>query len=165
MEPYLSIDLSAADAPTTARPFNRRRRNRHGRGLRGALMHADLPGARTRLERFEDLVTESIERLGELWGEAVIGIDFRIENIPGRKTLAQAAATGSRVPLGKALAATPRRGARATIFRRPVEELSPSPVELPDVIHDAVVELVAELLAKDPEEVDPGYGRWNQPGR
>ncbi|GAA4373924.1 metallopeptidase family protein [Paeniglutamicibacter cryotolerans] len=165
MEPHLSIDLSQADAPGSTRPFIRRRRNRHGRGLRGSLMHQDLPGARTRLERFEDLVAESIERLGELWGETVIGIDFRIEQTPGRKVLDKAAATGTRVPLGKALAATPRRGARATIFRRPVEELSPSAMELPDVVHDAVVELVAELMAKDPEEVDPGYGRWNRPGR
>lgn len=165
MEPHLSIDLSQADALSGPRPFARRRRNRHGRGLRGGLMHPDMPGARTRLERFEDLVAESIERLGELWGEAVIGIDFRIEAIPGRKVLDKAVATGTRVPLGKALAATPRRGSRATIYRRPVEELSPSAVELPDVVHDVVIELVAELLAKDPEEIDPDYGRWNRPGR
>jgi hypothetical protein len=147
------------DAPW-ARSFARRRRNRHGRGLRGPLLLPQLPGSRTRLERFEDLVAESAERLEELWGARVSAIAFSVALVPGRKSLQRAEAAGRGVPLGTTVTASPRRAASVTVYRRPVEELSDSPVDLPDIVHDVVVELVAELLAMAPEDVDPGYGRW-----
>jgi predicted Zn-dependent protease with MMP-like domain len=149
-----------ADPGAAGRSFARRRRNRHGRGLRGPLMLPQLPGARTRHERFEDLVAESAERLAEMWGTRLEAVHFLVELVPSKQALGRAEAAGRGVPLGTTVSAAPRRPARVIVYRRPVEELSPGPVELPEVVHDVVVELVAELLAMAPEDVDPGYGRW-----
>lgn len=161
----LNIDLGDAEpqrstSATGARSFAQRRRNRHGRGLRGPLMLPQLPGARTRFERFEDLVAESAERLEDLWGARIADVSFSVELVPGRKALERAGAAGRGVPLGTTHGASPRRAARVVVYRRPVEEMVDNPVDLPDVVHDVVVELVAELLAMAPEDVDPSYGRW-----
>lgn len=149
----------AAQRPVRA--FARRRRNRHGRGLRGDVMPPDLPGARTRAERFEDLVAESAERLEVLWGQPIAAMVFTVELLPNAKSLDFAQAAGSPVPLGRSLGATPRRPARVVIHRRPVEELAGAEVLLPELVHLAVVEQVAELLARTPEEIDPDYRPWD----
>ncbi|MDN5754907.1 MAG: metallopeptidase family protein [Micrococcaceae bacterium] len=144
----------------TRRSFEERRRNRHGRGLRGNLMHPGLPGSRTRADRFEDLVTESAERLELLWGQPIASMEFTIELMPRSTSLDYSQASGRRVPLGRTWGATPRRLARVVVYRRPVEELADSPLLLPEVVHLAVVELVAELLLREPEEIDPDYHPW-----
>ncbi|GER23839.1 hypothetical protein NCCP1664_23340 [Zafaria cholistanensis] len=167
MSHHLFIDLDPTSPDGTqgegrVRSFAERRRNRHGRGLRGPLMLPQLPGSRTRYERFEDLVLESAERLEDLWGEKISRIEFMVELVPGKKALERAAAAGQRVPLGRAVTASPRRAASITVYRRPVEELAGNPVDLPEVVHDVVVELAAELLAMAPEDVDPDYGRGHR---
>lgn len=151
----------AAAGPVPGRPFARRRRNRHGRGLRGPLLMSGLPGSRTRMERFEDLVAESAERLEDLWGQRIESIVFEVEMVPHRKALEWAAAAGKPVPLGRTVSASPRRPAKVVVFRRPVEELAEHAMDLPEIVHAAVVELVAELLMMPPEEVDPAYLRWH----
>ena len=40
-----------------------RRRDRRGRGLRGALMPSSVPASRTRAERFDDLVLDAVDDL------------------------------------------------------------------------------------------------------
>lgn len=158
------------DSPRTAaretaqrpvRSFIRRRRNRHGRGLRGDVMPPDLPGSRTRAERFEDLVAESAERLEVLWGQPIAAMVFTVELLPNTKSLDRAQAAGSPVPLGRSAGATPRRPARVVIHRRPVEQLAGPDLLLPELVHLAVVEQVAELLARAPEEIDPDYRPWD----
>lgn len=143
------------------RGFDRRRRNRHGRGLRGDVLPAGLPGSRTRADRFEDLVAESAERLEVLWGQQIAAMDFSVELLPRAASLDFAEAAGGPVPLGRALGATPRQPARVVIYRRPVEQLAGPDLLLPEVIHLAVVEQVAELLMRSPEEIDPDYRPWD----
>ncbi|MBG6083972.1 metallopeptidase family protein [Zhihengliuella flava] len=162
----LSFNAGADSAPDGARGFRDRRRNRHGRGLRTPLMLPMLPGARTRGERFEDLVAESGMRLEQLHGTEVAGIDFRIGFVPDRDALDRAAARGEAPPLGQSLRAQASTGSgptrelkRVIVYRRPVEQLCPSPVVLPELVHDVVVELVAELMNLPPEQVDSTYGR------
>lgn len=158
--PTLSIRITdgsgAAGAPAAARPFGKRRRNRHGRGLRGELLPAHLPGNRTRAERFEDLVLDSVERLQYLWGERIDAVEFLVADIP--PGLENLLASGSPVPLGSVARAA---GAPAvvTIYRKPVEAEARIKAELPEVVHDVVVEQAAELLGMSPEAVDPTYGR------
>ncbi|MEE1619949.1 metallopeptidase family protein [Zafaria sp. Z1313] len=157
--------LDPGHGPSTGsrgRPFARRRRNRHGRGLRGALMLQQLPGSRTRAERFEDLVAGSAERLEELWGPRIAAVAFEVELVPSEKSLRRAESSGGPVPLGTASSATARRSAVIRVYRRPVEQLAGHAVDLGDVVHDVVVELVAELLAMAPEDVDSSYGRGLQ---
>ncbi|MFD1214405.1 metallopeptidase family protein [Arthrobacter sp. GCM10027362] len=149
--------VPAAGASAVARPFGKRRRNRHGRGLRGELLPAHLPGNRTRSERFEDLVLDSVERLQYLWGERIDAVEFLVADIP--PGLEELVASRSPAPLGNVVRARPGAPAVVTIYRKPVEAEARIKAELPEVVHDVVVEQTAELLGMSPEAVDPTYGR------
>ena len=64
------------------RPARIRRRDRHGRGLRGVLVPPDVPLHRTRAERFDDLVLQAVARLEPQWEAHLSGIEFAVEEIP-----------------------------------------------------------------------------------
>ena len=59
-----------------------RRRDRHGRGLRGVLAPQDVPLHRTRAERFDDLVLQAVARLEPQWEAHLSGVEFAVEEIP-----------------------------------------------------------------------------------
>lgn len=146
--------------PHTGRGFMARRRNRHGRGRRGPILDARLPGARTREEFFEDLLIESAERLADRWGSRVTAIDFRLMLVPSAKVLARVAAEGSKIPWATNRSGRPGRPERITVYRRPLEQAAQVPAELPELVHMAVIEQLADLWAMDPQDIDPGYRQW-----
>lgn len=148
--------------PTPARPGvprkgSGRRRDRRGRTGRGALLPPGLPASVSRQERFEDLVTDSAERIRERWERKLSAAVFEVALVPDAGSLARAAARGEAPPLGSVLGGSKRRPAHIVIFRRPVETVAGSQQAIPWLVHDVLVELVSELLGLPPEEVDPGY--------
>ncbi len=168
MSGKLSIDLDGRDPDSlhsgSTRTFAERKRNRHGRGRRGLLMPPPLPGARTRAERFEDLLIESAERLADRWGDRVTSIDFRIMMVPSTKVLQQAQNAGTRVPWATNRSARPQRTERITLYRRTIEQACVHSADLlPELIHISIVEQLADLWAMDPQAIDPEYGIWGPP--
>jgi hypothetical protein len=164
------------------RGFRQRRRNRHGRGLRGSLVPWPLPGNLTRSEQFDEWVLESAERLERLWGGRILHVEFIVQEIPDnleamtRESLQ--GLLGSCLPAGSGTDATgsapggngPEAGSSRTgaapgglptivVYRRPVELAARGVVPLNEMVHDVVVEQAAELLGMSPEAVDPAYGR------
>jgi hypothetical protein len=137
------------------------RRDRHGRGLRGPLMPAGLPGARTRDEQFADHLAAAVSRLAEVCGPAVDQARFRTAMVPedleNRLELVRAWGAG----LVDDPTGSTRRDAHGTavitIYRRPIEARCPVPALLPDLVYGAVVEQWAALTGMAPESVDPGY--------
>ena len=158
---------------------NRRRRDRRGRGLRGVLVpptvrvgdrEVRVPLARTRGERFDDLVLDAVEHLEGRWGRQLEGVEFAVEDVPAvpedgtqaqydEDVVADETAGGA-VPLGRLLPpavdakgeATPPR---VVVYRRPLEARAADRGDLADLVHDVVVDQVARLLGLDPDEVDP----------
>jgi hypothetical protein len=59
-----------------------RRRDRHGRGLRGSLVPPDVPLYRSRSDRFDDLVLLAVSQLEPRWEAELSGIEFGVEEIP-----------------------------------------------------------------------------------
>jgi Zincin-like metallopeptidase len=59
-----------------------RRRDRHGRGLRGSLVPPGVPLHRTRAERFDDLVLLAVSQLEPRWEAELSGVEFGVEEIP-----------------------------------------------------------------------------------
>lgn len=165
MSGKLSIDLDGRDPASlhsgSTRTFAERKRNRHGRGRRGPLLLAPLPGARTRADRFEDLLIESAERLADRWGDRVTSIDFRIMLVPGSRVLQDAQSAGTRIPWATNRSARQQRPARITLYRRTIEQACVhAPELLPELIHISIVEQLADLWAMDPQSIDPEYGVW-----
>ena len=58
------------------------RRDRHGRGLRGRLVPAGVPLARSRAEQFDDLVLDAVEDIERRWERELAGVEFAVEDVP-----------------------------------------------------------------------------------
>ena len=63
------------------------------------------------------------------------------------------------MPLGRAVPAGKEHPARILVYRRPVEIRTKNRDERALLVHEVVVEQVAELLGLAPESVDPRYGQ------
>ena len=131
-----------------------RRRDRRGRGPRGPLVPPHLPGHRSRAQRFDDHVLDAVERLERRWARQLRGTEFAVEDVPPSQP---APWEHGGVPLGRYFPADAGLPARIVVYRRPVESRAADDADLADLVRDVVVEQVAHLLAKAPEDVDPGY--------
>lgn len=127
-----------------------RRRQRHGRGLRGPLAPADVPLSATRAELFDDAVLDAVEGLPG-YADQLAAVEIAVEEVPPDDPATE------RVRLGRAEAAGRNRPARLVVYRRPVELRAPRGPERAALLHAVVVELVADLLGLAPEQVDPGW--------
>ncbi|QCB93153.1 metallopeptidase family protein [Cellulomonas shaoxiangyii] len=140
-----------APAPRTG---SVRRRDRRGRGLRGPVLPMTTPAYRTRAERFDDLVLDAVEDLERRWARQLEGVEFAVEDVPPSDP---APWESGGVPLGRYFPADTGLPHRVVVYRRPVEARAHDAADLPDLVRDVVVEQVAHLLGRAPEEVDPGY--------
>ncbi|MFA1551594.1 metallopeptidase family protein [Actinomadura chokoriensis] len=129
-----------------------RRRDRHGRGLRGPLTPPQAPVSRTRAERFDDLVDDEVRRLVQRWGRELAGVEFAVGEVPD-----VGPPFDGPVPLGQTFPAVGRRPVRIVVFRRPVEARASGEAELSRLVRDLLVEEVADLLGLSPDSVDPSY--------
>ncbi|HEV7934095.1 MAG TPA: metallopeptidase family protein [Actinomadura sp.] len=132
-----------------------RRRDRHGRGLRGPLTPPEAPVSRTRAERFDDLVRDEVRRVAHRWSRELAGVEFSVEEVPPIQPWADAT---DPIALSQTRMAGSGRPPRVVVFRRPVEARGGDDErDLARLIRDLIVEEVAELLGLSPESVDPTY--------
>jgi len=110
---------------------------------------------------FDDLVLDAVEHLEERWTGELRGVEFAVEDVPPELPSYDAdVLEDGDVPLARLLPArdsgrnrvTP---ARIVVYRRPLEARALDREDLAELVHDVVVEQVANLLGKDPDEVDP----------
>ncbi|MEU6058711.1 metallopeptidase family protein [Streptomyces sp. NPDC047097] len=141
------MDSPVPPHPAEPRP---RRRDRHGRGMRGPVAPPQVPLSVTRSDTFRDLVQDSVERLERHWPQ-LAEVDFHVLEVPQP--------TDESVPLGSSAPADRDRPARVVVYRRPVELRAKTRDERALLVHEVVVEQVAELLGLAPESVDPRYGQ------
>lgn len=139
-----------------------RRRDRHGRGLRGLLTPVRVPLYRSRAQRFDDLVLQAVSRLEPRWEAELAGVEFGVEEIPAADLPDDEPDPVPLARLDRGMAGTPRRDqparpARIVLYRRPLLARADGDEELAELVLDVVVEQFARLLGVDPELVDPGY--------
>lgn len=124
--------------------------------MRGPIAPPQVPLAASRADVFADLVQDSVERLERRWPQ-LADIDFMVLEVP-RLDAASEPWNDEAVPLGGTMAARDGRRARVVVYRRPVEIRTKGRDERAALVHEVVVEQVAELLGLTPETVDPRYG-------
>lgn len=149
----VSIPTRSGPADGGNQPRPPRRRDRRGRGVRGPLLPPSLPAHRSRAEKFDDLVLDSVERLEGRWARQLDGTEFAVEDVPPSNP---APWERGGVPLGRYFPADTGLPARIVVYRRPVETRAADPDDLAELVHEVVVEQVAHLLGRAPDEVDPG---------
>jgi predicted Zn-dependent protease with MMP-like domain len=141
-----------------------RRRDRHGRGLRGRLVPPGIPLYRSRAQQFDDLVLEAVARLEPRWESELSDVEFAVQEVPDFDTSEEEG-----VPLARIVRGSPDVGApgdpegpgagpRIVLFRRPLLARAEDEDELSELVFDVVVEELAEILGVDPDIIDPGYG-------
>jgi Zincin-like metallopeptidase len=137
-------------------------RDRRGRGLRGQLAPRGVPRTRSRGERFDEFVLDAVEELEARWAAELAGVEFAVEDVPSAGG-AQAVefdpevVVDRGVPLGRLLRAGIPGAPAPTIvvYRRPVEARARGAEDRADLVFTIVAELVAELLGRDVDDIDP----------
>ncbi|HEX4060846.1 MAG TPA: metallopeptidase family protein [Streptosporangiaceae bacterium] len=156
----LSGETSAGPTPGPGSGSSRvRRRDRHGRGLRGPLSPPEVPLHRSRAEQFGDLVLEAVARLEPRWESELSHIEFAVQEVPDHDPPEDAP---DAVPLasldpGEPDPDDPAHGPRIILYRRALMARAEDDEELADLVLDVVVEEVARLLGVEPETIDPDY--------
>ena len=144
------------------RPVSRppRRRDRRGRGLRGHLAPVEVPLHRTRGEEFDDLVMDAVEEIEEHWAAEIAALEFAVEDVPppGQQLGFDSDTVVDRgVPLGRLF----RNGLPEieqpviVVYRRPIEARALDLDDRADLVFMVVVDLAAEYLGRDVDEIDP----------
>ncbi|MFI2490432.1 metallopeptidase family protein [Promicromonospora kroppenstedtii] len=149
------LRLAAARPGEAGQDAGPRRRDRRGRGLRGPMLPPGAPAHRTRAQRFDDLVLDVVEDLDRTWAAHLRGTEFAVEDVPPSDP---APWEDGGVLLGRFFPAEAGRPGRVVVYRRPVEVRAVDLEDLADLVRDVVVEQVAHLLARTPEEIDPNFG-------
>ena len=134
--------------------------------MRGLLLTMTAPAYRTRAERFDDLVLEALAPSERRWGAARAELDRAVDDVPegdatssddltwGPGVLADAGVPLAQlVPAGVDPDGLPSR-ARIVIYRRSLEARAKGDADLADLLHEVLVEQVAEYLNIEPDAVD-----------
>jgi predicted Zn-dependent protease with MMP-like domain len=147
----------------SSRQRRRIRRDRHGRGLRGALYPASLPAASSRAEKFDQLVLDALEPIEARWRNQLTKLDVAVDDVPEVRGQAAEETDGvlhdGAVPLSRLVpAGVDRTGmltrARIVLYRRPLEARAKDPGELAELVHDVLVEQVAGYLGVEPDIIE-----------
>ena len=125
-----------------------------------------MPLARSRAEEFDDLVLDAVEDLERRWERELAGVEFAVEDVPWVEhtrpddvVLDSDVLDDGGVPLARVLPARREQGEelppRVVVYRRPLELRANDREDLADLVRDVVVDQIATLLGRDPEEIDP----------
>jgi hypothetical protein len=134
-----------------------RARDRRGRGMRGPLA---LPGPHSPqgppltlspVAEFDAVVAEMVERLERRWAEELRGVEFGVEEAPWVDDDWHP----DSVPLATHVLAEGKRPSRVVVYRLPLRRRAIGRHHLRALVLDALVDQVAQLLGRTPEEIDP----------
>jgi predicted Zn-dependent protease with MMP-like domain len=98
-------------------------------------------------------VLDAVERLERRWRRELQEVEFAVEDVPPADS-----ATDGPVPLGRLYRGGAGQDARIVLYRRPIEARAAGRADLAALVHDLLVEQVADLIGVEPDTVDPDYG-------
>lgn len=135
--------------------------------MRGSLFPPGVPVHRSRAELFDDLVLDIVDRLDPRWQRVLDNVELAVEDVPTvthasmddvvhqPNVIEDASVPLSRLVPGRVDGLGREHLPRIVIYRRPMEVRGKSPADLQALVHDVVVEQLANLLGIDPSEIDP----------
>lgn len=129
-----------------------RRRDRHGRGLRGPVIPMIMPAWRTRSDKFDDVIAWEILMYREHLGERLDRYDVGVLDVPTHDP----APWEDGVPLARffPFERPARIHGRLIFYRMPIlraAQRNPFPRW---VIHEVVTSQIATVLDESPEDID-----------
>nr|WP_284500846.1 metallopeptidase family protein [Bowdeniella massiliensis] len=132
-----------------------RRRDRHGRGIRGPLLPPALPGWRTKREIFDDIVTGHVRAL-MTEHPRLAAVEFAVEEVPPSNP-SRFEARG--ITLARTFAADRSHGLkyRVVLYRLPIATRCASVAEIDELTHYVLIEQCAEILGVAVTDLDPDF--------
>jgi hypothetical protein len=122
--------------------------------LPGPLSPHGVPAVRSPRAEFDALVLGAVQDLERRWHDELAPVEFGVEETP----LVADAEDVAEVPLASVVPADEGgAGPRVVLFRRPIELRCEDRSEVSALVLTVLVEQVAELLGRPPEEIDPRY--------
>jgi predicted Zn-dependent protease with MMP-like domain len=113
--------------------------------------------SRTKAEIFDDLVLDTVEGLERRYAQELAGVEFAVEDVPPDLNVYDTdVLEDGEVPLARLLPGRPGRqemAPRIVLYRRPLEFRAMDRDDLADLVHDVIIEQVANLLGLDPDEL------------
>lgn len=100
---------------------------------------------------FDSVVTDLVGRLQRCWPTELADVEFGVEETPWLDDDWHP----DRVPLATLARARSGSPTRIVVFRWPVRRRARGSQEERRLVLDALVEQVADLLGRDPDEIDP----------
>ncbi len=119
--------------------------------LPGPLSPHGVPSTRTARQEFDKIVLDAVEDIDDRWHRQLGFVEFAVEETP---ILPDDWHTPS-VPLATLVPPSGSKPARIVFFRRPIELRCDSTEELMALVHTVLVEQIAEVLGRSPEDIDP----------
>jgi predicted Zn-dependent protease with MMP-like domain len=143
-------------------------RDRHGRGIRGPLVRPGVPISASPADRFDRIASEAVEHVEHRWREQLANVEFAVDLVPGAEVddahpAMDGAIESAGVLLAQILPGPPRGPTHIVLYRKPIELRAHNLEDLEDLVHDVVVQVIANYLGLEPEVVDPGFGDVEPP--
>ncbi len=125
-----------------------------------------VPIAHSRGDAFDAMVLHAVEHLQPQLGEQLSHVEFAVEDVPEVSHVGTGdfeyeydddVLDDNSVPLSR-LYRSGIAGIVAPVivlYRRPLESRAAQPEELAELVHEVVVEQMARLLGRSPDEIDP----------
>ena len=111
----------------------------------------------SRRDAFDDFVLDAAARLEATCGRAFPAVEFAVEDVPPDLNVYDTdVLEDGEVPLARLLPGRPGRAdmaPRIVLYRRPLEFRAMDHDDLADLVHDVIIEQVANLLGLDPDEL------------
>lgn len=135
-----------------AKKARRKRRDRHGRGIRAPIIPLNVPGWRTRADIFDDLISYEVGIYRRKLGKKLKKYDFAVLDIP----LNDPAPWEQGVPLGRFLPfeRPAKIHGRLIFYRLPIMMAARHAPNLSVVIHEVVTNQIAAALDVPAEKID-----------
>lgn len=117
-------------------------------------MPPTMPASRSRAERFDEVILDAVAALERRWRNELRGVEFGVEDVPPSEP---APWEFGGVPLGRYFPADGPAGLghRIVLYRLPIVARAEDEAELVALVGEVVVEQVAHMLGRSPDEIDP----------
>ena len=142
--------MSAPRLPPGALRDRRDRGARGPRSLPGPLTPDGIPRGPTPAAVFDSCVSRAARRLRHHVGADLDSVEVGVEEVPVLPD-----DWDHEVPMSAHLAARGRSPARIVVYRMPVAGRARGRAETTALVLDLLVEEAAELLGRDPDQLDP----------
>ena len=128
--------------------------------MRGPLAPSGVPIVTSASDRFDRIASEAIAHVEHRWRDQLADVEFAVDLVPtiDPDVPVSDEIESAGVPLARVFPASGTTRTHIVLYRKPLELRALDLTDLEDLVHDVVVQIVADFLGLDPDVVDPGFG-------